>query len=111
MAGPRKEDHVEVILLDQSVEMNVDKGQSGTRSPMAEQAGLDVLSPQRFLEQRIVQKIDHAETEVVAGSPVNLGFAQLLRAERLFFDGRASRTVRAKFENFGGCAGFDGTHE
>src|SRR5690348_12005121 len=37
MARSRKEDHVEVILLDQPVEVNIDEGEPGTRSPMAEQ--------------------------------------------------------------------------
>jgi hypothetical protein len=70
-----------------------------------------MFSTQRLFEEGIVQEINHTEAEIVAGSPVNFGFAQLLRAERLFFDGGASRTVRAKFEDFGWCAGFDGTHE
>ncbi len=34
--------------------MDVNKIQAGCRSPVAEQARLDVLQPKRFCEQRIV---------------------------------------------------------
>src|SRR5271157_561133 len=41
-----KKDHIEVVFLDQPVEVNIDKRQSRTRSPMPEQPVLDVLRPQ-----------------------------------------------------------------
>ena len=43
VAGPGQKDHVEVVLLDQPVQVHVDKRQSRARSPMAEQPVLDVL--------------------------------------------------------------------
>src|SRR3974377_2166452 len=43
MAGASQEDRVEVVLVDQAIEMNVDEAQPRTRSPVAQQAKLDML--------------------------------------------------------------------
>ena len=48
VAGTGQKDHVQVVLLDHPVEMDVDKRQAGTRSPVAEQPALDMLGPQGF---------------------------------------------------------------
>ncbi len=69
-----QEDHVEIVFLDEAVEMYVDERQAGTRSPMTEQPALDVLGPQRFGEKRIVQQINHPQTEIIAGPPVGIRF-------------------------------------
>src|SRR5580704_524772 len=55
-----KKNHVEVVLLDEPVQMNVHERESGARSPVAEQPVLDVLRPQRFQEQRVLLQVDHA---------------------------------------------------
>jgi hypothetical protein len=61
-AMPRsgEEDHVEVVLLDQAVQVSVDKRQARTRSPVPQEAILDVLWFEGLLQQRIVLQINHA---------------------------------------------------
>ena len=61
MARAADIDDVEVGGADRAIEMGIDEVQPGRGSPMAEQAGLDVIDPQRLLEQRIVQQIDLAD--------------------------------------------------
>jgi hypothetical protein len=39
---------------------------------MAQQAGLDVLGPQRFAQHRIVLEVDLPDGEIVRGAPVGV---------------------------------------
>ena len=43
MAGAADVDRVEVVLLNDAVEMGVDKIEAGRGAPMAQEAGLGVL--------------------------------------------------------------------
>ena len=43
VAGTNDVDHVQIVLLDQPVEVDIEEVQSRRRAPMTEQAGLDVL--------------------------------------------------------------------
>ena len=54
MPGAGDVDHVEVVLLDQPIEVDIDEVQTRCRSPMAEQPRLDVFLCQGLLEQRVV---------------------------------------------------------
>ena len=56
--------------------------------PNAQQAVLEMLGTERLPEQGILTQIDHARTQVVAGSPVSLDLAQLVRGKGLFGRGR-----------------------
>src|SRR6266478_9019972 len=58
VARTRDIDHVEVVFLDQAIQMDINEIQSGSCSPVPEQAGLDVLQLQRFVQQGIGKKID-----------------------------------------------------
>jgi hypothetical protein len=49
---------------------------------MPEQPVLDVLGLERLFEQRISLKIDHAEREVFAGSPVSIDLFELGSSQR-----------------------------
>ena len=49
---------------------------------MPEQPVLDVLRLEGLFEQGIVLKIDHAERQVFAGSPVGIDVLQFLGAQR-----------------------------
>jgi hypothetical protein len=42
---------------------------------VAQQAILDVLGLQRFGEQRVIAKVNHSQTEVIASSPIDFGLA------------------------------------
>ena len=70
--GSGQEDHVQVEFLDQAVQVNIGERQAGARSPVSEQPVLDVLGLEGFFQQRIVLQIDHAERQVVAGSPIGV---------------------------------------
>src|SRR5262249_37401881 len=51
-------DHVEAVLLDQPVQVNVDEIEAWCGSPVPEQPRLDVFLAKRLLKQRVVVEID-----------------------------------------------------
>ena len=57
VAGTSDEDHIQVVLLDQAVQMHINKVQTWCRAPMAQQSRFDVFDPQRLLQQRVVVQI------------------------------------------------------
>ena len=105
-----EEDHVEVVLLDEAIEVHINKGEAGARSPVAEQAILDVLGAEGFLQQGIVEQVDHAEAEEIASAPVGVRLAESVSVERGSGNGGTGRAI--------GCDGLiaginfrsDGTH-
>src|SRR5262245_12003760 len=58
-------DHVEVVLLDHPVQVNVDEIETGCGSPMTQEPRLDVILCEWLLEQRVVVEIDLADRTVV----------------------------------------------
>src|SRR5277367_2489009 len=54
MAGPDDVDHVDVVRVDDAIQVHINEVQTGRRSPVAEQARLDVIHRQRPLKQRII---------------------------------------------------------
>jgi len=58
VAGAGDVDHVEVVLLDDAVEVNVAEVLPRRRAPVAEQPRLDVLQLKRLAQQRIVEQVD-----------------------------------------------------
>ncbi|MNI49007.1 hypothetical protein D3C73_1036010 [compost metagenome] len=50
MAGTGNENHVQVVLFDQSIQMGIDQVQPGRRPPMAQQPRLDVRQGQGLFE-------------------------------------------------------------
>ena len=91
-----KEDHVQVIFLDQSVQVNVGKCQARACSPVSEEPVLDVLRLERFPQQGIILQIDHAQAQVVTGPPVGMGFAQGLGVERRSLNSGSGPAVGAQ---------------
>jgi hypothetical protein len=69
-------DHVQIIVLDQPVEMDIEEIQSCCRSPVTEQAGLDVFEPERGFEQRIVLQIDLSDRKVIRRAPISMHLAE-----------------------------------
>ena len=57
MAGTGNVDHVQIILLDHTIEVNIDEVLSGNCAPVTYDLLLDVLFCERFSEQRIVEQI------------------------------------------------------
>src|SRR5262249_7662587 len=64
------------------VEMHAEHVEAGRRSPVAEQAGLDVLALERLFQQGVVQQINLSDGQGVQGSPVGVETAELCRRER-----------------------------
>ncbi len=73
--------HVEVALANDAVPVDVEKIETGSSAPVAEQARLHVVERERALEQRIVFEIDLSDGEVVGGAPVGVHFCQLIGAQ------------------------------
>ena len=65
-------DHVQIVVLDQSVEVHIEEIKSRRRSPVTEQARLDVLQRQRCFEQRIVLQIDLPNRKIVRRAPIGV---------------------------------------
>ena len=74
-------DRVEVAGLDDPVHVDVEHVQARRRAPVAEQARLDVLRPERRPEQRVVEQVDLADRQVVRGPPVRVEELQLVVGE------------------------------
>src|SRR5215469_3188836 len=82
VAWPGDKDHVEVVLLDDAIEMDVDEVEPWRRAPVAEQPWLDVLEPQRLPQQRIIVEIDLPYREIVGSTPVGVHLSQERRGDQ-----------------------------
>jgi len=60
---------------------------------MSQQPGLDVLLLERFREQWVVLQVQHTQAQVEGGMEVAGELIELLLAEWLLVDGRASLAV------------------
>jgi hypothetical protein len=60
VAGAADVNHVQVVVLDDPVEVDVDEVQAGGRAPVAQQAGLDVPKLLRLAQQRVVVEVNLA---------------------------------------------------
>jgi hypothetical protein len=58
-------DHVEVLALDDSIEVNVEEIEPGSRAPMANQPRLNMLAFKRFLKKGVIKKIDLTHRQIV----------------------------------------------
>jgi hypothetical protein len=79
-------DHVQVVLLDHPIQVDVDKVQTWGGSPVAEEPRLEVFLGQWLLEQRIVVEIDLADRQVVGGAPVRVHQRPFLVRQRVRHD-------------------------
>jgi hypothetical protein len=94
VARPGDNDGVQVVLIDQPVKVKVGEALTGIRAPVTQEPRLRVLRFQRLPKQGVLLEVQHPQTEVEASTPVRVGLAQLVGAERGALDRRASRTVR-----------------
>ena len=79
---PGNIDHVQVVLLDQTVQVNPHQGLAGIRTPVPEQPVLDVFALERLAKQRIRPKINHSRRQVIASPPIGIHFSKLIGRER-----------------------------
>jgi hypothetical protein len=86
MPGAGDVDHVEIVLLDHPVQVDVDEVQPWGSPPVTEEPRLHMLLGQRLLEQRIVVEIDLADRQVVGRPPVRFHENQFLLRQRIRHD-------------------------
>ena len=79
VAGAGDVDHIKIILLDNSVEVNVDKVLSGNSTPVTYYLFLDVVSGEGFAEQGVIQQVKLTCGKVVCSAPVGVHFLQKFR--------------------------------
>src|SRR6266542_4273240 len=65
VAGAANIDHVQVILIDHAVEVNINEIESGSRSPMPQQTGLDVFEFKRLAQQRIGVEVNLSDRKII----------------------------------------------
>ena len=66
---PQDVDHVEAVFADHAIQVDVDEVEAGGRSPVPQQAGLDVRRRQRLFEKWILEEVDLPDRKVVGGAP------------------------------------------
>ena len=76
MTGTDDVDHVQIVLFDQPVEVDIEKVQSRRRAPMPQQTRLDMFEPERRFEQRIVLQIDLPDRKVIRRAPIGVHFLE-----------------------------------
>src|SRR5260370_27484370 len=72
MPRSRYIDDARVVILDEPVQMYIDKILPGRRSPMPKQARLDMLRAKRLPKQRIVPQINLPDRQVVGRAPIRV---------------------------------------
>src|SRR5881394_3900527 len=85
--------HVEIPLLDRSIQMGIDEIQPRSGSPMTEQTGFNMFLLQRLFQQGIVIQVDLPHRKVVCRPPVGVDLVQLVATERRSLYRRASGFV------------------
>ena len=78
MAGPGDVDHVEIILLDDPVQVDIDEVLAWRRAPVSDHQRLHVRERQRLAQQRVCVEVDLSDRQVIGGPPVGVHLAQLV---------------------------------
>ena len=71
-----QQDHIQIILLDDAVQMNINQVLTGHRAPVADDLLLDVLGLQRLLEQRVIEQVKLTGCKIICRPPVCVHFIQ-----------------------------------
>ena len=85
VAGAGAVDHVQIILLDDPVQMGIDEILSRAGAPVSHDGLLQVGSVQGPLQQRIVQQVQLACSQVVCGTPPGVNLFELCGGKGRFF--------------------------
>jgi hypothetical protein len=83
MPGTDDIDHVQIIVFDQAIEVDVEHVQPRRRAPMAEQTRLDMRHGERLGEQRVLPQIDLAHRQVVRGTPIGVHLSEQFGRQRV----------------------------
>ena len=90
--GPGDEQRVRIVQPDEPVDMRVEQIEAGRRSPVAEQARLDVLGSQGLAQQRVGEQVDLPDREVVRRAPPGVDLGKFLGGQG-FRGGRFARAA------------------
>ena len=71
-----QQDHIQIILLDDAVQVNVNQVLTGHRAPVTDDLLLDVLGLQRLLEQRVIEQVKLTGCKIICRPPVCVHFVQ-----------------------------------
>ena len=81
MSGAGDVDHVQIEVLNHTIQMHIDKVLSRSGPPMAEQVRLDMRSLQWLVEQWVVVQINLANRQIVRSSPIGIHLAKEILGE------------------------------
>ena len=80
VTGAGDEDHIQVVLFDQPVQMYIQQVQPRRGAPMAEQARLEIGTTERRFQQRVVLQINLTDRKIVGRTPIGVHIVQLRSA-------------------------------
>ena len=78
VAGAGDVDHVEIILLDDPVQVDIDEVLAWRRAPVPDHQRLHVRERQRLAQQRVRVEVDLPDRQVIGGPPIGVHLAQLV---------------------------------
>ena len=70
------------MLDDDPVEMHVKKIESRRRAPVPKQPRLDVLTLERFAQERIIEQIDLPDGEIIGRPPIGVHLGEQVGGKR-----------------------------
>ena len=76
MTGAGQIDHVQIILVDDTIQMGINKVLSGNGTPVTDDLLFDVFGLEGFLQQRIIQKIQLTGRQKVGSTPPGVQLLQ-----------------------------------
>ena len=94
VAGTANINHVQVMLLDQTIQVDINKIQPRRRPPVTEQSAFDVIELQWLAQQRIVGQVNLNNREIIRRAPLGVDPPQSLGSQRIsyfHFNGSHSR--------------------
>jgi len=89
------ENHVEIEIFDDPIQVCIYKGEGRAGAPMPKHAGLDMLGFEWLAKQRIILQVNHPQRQIVAGTPKGVHLARLFVAERCTFNCGARDSIAA----------------
>ena len=104
MARAGNVDGIQVQLADKAVGVDVDEVQAGGGTPVTQEPRLHMLERKGLTQQRVIEKIDLADGEVVGSPPIGIDLAKLVRRKspRRGIGGARGRRLFLRTHDFSG---------
>ncbi len=87
MAGPGDIDHIEVILLNDPIKMQVDEILARCRTPVANHQRFYMPELERLFKKWIVVEVNLTDRQVISCPPVCVELVDLFRGKRVLYHG------------------------